>query len=336
MKPAWKLVTLSSAILLIISAYATYRFYTTPATITSSVIDLRYQQEAHYTYTASVKPSITYDNKTQIDMSEPLYSKLVKEMVITLHYSLSAVSNQTGLSDVVVSYEAKEVIDSGDWLKEYPLAPRIVDRVFDETYILNIQEITRIVEDIGRETGVNAVTYTYEIQPKISLEASAGGKPVSQEFLPLLKINFRVGKITFEGLDNIKSDTLSHVETLPATWTFLIWHIEIGTMRIISIISLFLFLALLGVSVRFVIVERSSRPYLHTLDNELREKIVETTDPPDRRKRNVIGVASLEDLGKISDETFKPILHYGSIFYIIDGDVKYEFHMATEGDVEEN
>jgi hypothetical protein len=113
------------------------------------------------------------------------------------------------------------------------------------------------------------------------------------------------------------------------------WRIEIGTMRIISIITSLLFLVLLGVSARFVMVERSSRPYLHTLDSELREKIVETTDPPDRRKRNVIGVATLEDLGKISDETFKPILHYGGIFYIIDGDVKYEFHMAAEGDVEE-
>jgi hypothetical protein len=41
-----------------------------------------------------------------------------------------------------------------------------------------MDDISRITDNIGREIGVNILTYTYEIQPQIILEASAEGKPI--------------------------------------------------------------------------------------------------------------------------------------------------------------
>jgi hypothetical protein len=38
---------------------------------------------------------------------------------------------------------------------------------------------------------------------------------------------------------------------------------------------------------------------------------------------------------KVSEEAFKSIIHHGGVFHVLDGDVRYEFHMAAEGDVEE-
>jgi hypothetical protein len=45
-------------------------------------------------------------------------------------------------------------------------------------------------------------------------------------------------------------------------------------------------------------------------------------------------VRSLDDLAKVSEETFKPIIHHGNIFYVLDGDVRYEFLVKSEPDVE--
>ncbi len=43
----------------------------------------------------------------------------------------------------------------------------------------------------------------------------------------------------------------------------------------------------------------------------------------------------MEDLARVAEEAFKPIMHHKGVFYVLDGDVRYEFHMAAEGDVEE-
>ena len=43
-----------------------------------------------------------------------------------------------------------------------------------------------IIETIGEETGSNVYSYTYEINPLISLEASAGRETIEQEFNPFI------------------------------------------------------------------------------------------------------------------------------------------------------
>jgi len=43
----------------------------------------------------------------------------------------------------------------------------------------------------------------------------------------------------------------------------------------------------------------------------------------------------MDDLARVAEEAFKPIIHHGDVFHVLDGDVRYEFHMVAEGDVEE-
>ena len=47
------------------------------------------------------------------------------------------------------------------------------------------------------------------------------------------------------------------------------------------------------------------------------------------RRRMII--TALQEVG---GEAFKPIIHHGGVFHVLDGEVRYEFHMAAEGDVE--
>jgi hypothetical protein len=99
---------------------------------------------------------------------------------------------------------------------------------------------------------------------------------------------------------------MNHIETSPSTWTLMGWHIEVSALRILSVVASISFLALLGISTRFMILEGSSRSFLHKLDGSFRDKIVETTELPEQIKGKVIGVGSIEDLAKVSDETLKP------------------------------
>ena len=46
-------------------------------------------------------------------------------------------------------------------------------------------------------------------------------------------------------------------------------------------------------------------------------------------------IGSLGDIIRVSEETFKSIIHHDNVYYVLDGDVRYEFRMAAEAEVEE-
>ena len=98
-------------------------------------------------------------------------------------------------------------------------------------------------------------------------------------------------------------------------------------MKAASIIASISLAALLAASTRFTLRERASRPLLERLSGDIRDKIIEASEPPKTMKREIIRVGSIEDLAKVSEETFKPIIHHEDAFYILDGDTRYEFTM---------
>jgi hypothetical protein len=300
-------------------------------------LDLSYVQSAEYVYTAHVKPSILYDNRSEVSEGESLYLNLIDRLDITLHYNLTQTPKNFAMNDMNLSYEASGTLSGGDWAKTYALKPNVnIYAVFSDTYSLEMKEIQGIVEAIGKETGVGGIfTYTYEIKPQIILQATAGGEYIAQEFTPTLTIKFNGGKIQIEGLSSTKAGSVTHLETEAATWGFLGFSAQVGAMKVASIIASISLVALLAVSMRFTLQERASRPHLERLSGDIREKIIEASEPPKTMKRGIIKVGSIEDLAKVAEEAFKPIMHHKGVFYVLDGDVRYEFHMAAEGDVEE-
>jgi hypothetical protein len=307
-----------------------------PSLRSKNNLDLSYVQSAEYVYTAHVKPSLLYDNRTEVFAGEPLYLKLVERLDITLTYNLTQTPKTVEMADATLRYEASATLKGGDWTKTYLLRPtRTSPTIFSDTYTLEIREIQGIVEAIGKETGTGIYTYTYEIKPRISLEASAGGEPIAQEFTPTLTIKFDGGKIQIEGLRNTKSGSVTHLETETATWILLGRTVEVPAMRVASVISSISLGALLVYSMRFTLLERASRSFMDRLGGDVREKIIEASEPPQRIERATIRVGSLEDLSRVAEEAFKPIIHHGDVFHVLDGDVRYEFRMVAEGDVEE-
>jgi hypothetical protein len=319
----WTLTTGVFTALLALSLYGCYFFIRMPTTRSKNVIDLYYTQTANYNYTALVKPSLLYENRTKITTDEPLYTKLVEQLDITLQYNLTQNPNPLKMTDTTIKYEASASLSGSDWVKTYPISLETSKpATFTETYTLNITEIEGTIETIGEETGNRVYSYTYEINPQISLTASAVGKPVEQEFNPTLTLEFEGGKITFEGLSKAKPGSVTHMESETATWRFG-W--EVGDMKAVSIITSIAIASVLIVSVRNLQVERAGRTFLERLNGDIRDKIVETSEPPERIERATVKVSSLADLAKVAEEAFKPIIHHGNVFYVLDGDQRYEF-----------
>ena len=322
----WKAASALFAVLLVVSLYGCYSFTQRPSKRSRNFVDLHYLHSAEYNYTAIVKPSLLYDNRTEISTGEPLYLKLVEELNITLQYNLTQTPKTVEMTDTTLTCGVSATLSGGDWAKTYPLKPGTVKPLsFNDTYTLNIKEIEGIVDAIGEETGTRVYEYTYEIQPRITLEASAGGEPVEEEFTPTLTIKFEGGRIEFEGLRNAKTGAVTHLETEATTWSLLGLTVAVSAMRTVSILASISLSVLLATSIRFTLLERASRPFLERLGGDIREKIIEASEPPERIERATIKVGSIEDLAKVSEETFKPIIHHDQVFYVLDGDMRYEF-----------
>jgi hypothetical protein len=331
----WMLLSTLFVALLAISMYGSYSFSQMPLTRPKNNVDLQYVQNADYTYIAFVKPSLVYDNRTEISEGEPLYIKLVEQLNVTLQYNLTQYPNPLEMKEVELRYNASASLSGADWVKTYPMVFWKMNAYsFTESYTIDLKEIDGIVDKIGAEIGTHVYSYTYEIQPRISLKASAGNETIQQEFNPTLKIKFEGGKIDFEGLANSKADSITHLETEATTTSLLGYTVGVMNMRIVSILASISFTALLYIPMRRTLQERASRTFLQRLSGDIRDKIIESKEPLERIEREKIVVSSLDDLAKVSEETFKPIIHYGNIFYVLDGDVRYEFLVKSEPDVE--
>jgi len=321
------------AVLLATSLYGCYTFIRMPSTRSKNNVDLRYSQSAEYGYTALVEPSLLYDNRTEIGEGEPLYTNLVEQIEIVLKYELTQMPSPVEMSGIEIKYEASVTLSGGDWKKTYPLNS-MTSKVssFTETYTIDMEEIEGIVETIGEETGARAHSYTYEIKSSINLEASAGRETIEQAFNPTLTVKFEGGTIEFEELSSAKSGSVIHHEEELATWRLLGFAVEVPAMRLISIITSISIIALLYNPLTLALQERTSRSFMERLSGDIRDRIVEISEPPERIERATIKVSSLEDLARIAEEAFKPIMHHGELFYVLDGDVRYEYQVEAEPD----
>ena len=102
------------------------------------------------------------------------------------------------------------------------------------------------------------------------------------------------------------------------------------------VMSALAFSVMLFYSGRLFLRERASRTFMERLSGDIRDRIVEAFEPPERIEKATIKVGSLEDLARVAEEAFKPIMHHGGVFYILDEYVRYEYKIEAESDVEDD
>lgn len=332
-----KLVLAVLIVLLAFSGYHVYFFHGKPLTRSRYVANCEYQQQADYNYVASIKPSVLYENRNTLYPGETAYRSLIKGLNISLTYNFTS---KPSPNHVEITYGVSAVLEAeGQWSKQFVLTLERTENTpsIKETYELNLTEIEELIETIEKETDTRASTCYYKIVPKIHLNSSINGVSVSKEYTPTFQIKLAPTILEFTGVSHIKPGSNGTHETYETTWNFYGLKTTVRNMRYFSYALALLFSGCLA----FIVWRIQKMPppkFMDTIKKEYREKIIETTQTSSEElKKTTIKVKSLEDLIKVSEETFKPIIHEETTtikqkkktkthtFYILDADIKYEY-----------
>lgn len=324
-------------ILLAFSGYLIYFFHDKPLTRSRYVANCEYQQQADYNYAASIKPSVLYENRTTLLPGETAYRSLIKSLNISLTYNFT--SNPSP-EHVEITYGVSAVLEAeGQWSKQFVLTSEKTQNTPDikETYQLNLTEIEELIKTIEKETDTRASTYYYKIVPKIHLNSSINEVSIIEEYTPTLQIKLAPTILEFTGLSHTKPESIGNHETYENTWSSAGLTTTVRNMRYFSYALVLLFSGCLAFTV-WRIQKMPPPRFMDTIKKEYREKIIEATEPLTKQiQKATIKVNSIEDLAKVSGETFKPIIHEEKTttkqkqktkthtFYILDADIKYEY-----------
>jgi hypothetical protein len=316
------------------SAYLTYFFHDKPLTSSKYVANCEYSQQTDYNYVAFIKPSVLYENRTALLPGETAYRSLIKSLNISLTYNFT--SNPPP-NYVEITYSVSAVLEAErQWSKQFALTSEKTQNIpkIEETYQLNLTEIEDLIKNIEKETNTRASTYYYKIVPKINLNASINDVPIMEDYTPTLEIKLGPTILEFTGLSQTKPGLIGNYETYETTWNFIGLITTVRNMRYLSY-ALISFFSCCLILTAWRIRKMPPPKFMDTIKKEYREKIIEISEPLTiELKKTTIKVKSLEDLVKVSNETFKPIMHETTTtnegkakrhaFYVLDADIKYE------------
>ena len=330
-----KLVLAVLIILLAFSGYLIYFFHDKPLTGSRYVANYEYQQQADYNYVASIKPSVLYENRTTLLPGETAYRSLIKSLNISLTYNFTSTPSP---KHVDITYGVSAVLEAeGQWSKEFVLTSEKTENTPDikEIYQLNLTEIEELIKVIEKETDTRASTYYYKFVPKIHLNSSINGVSIAEEYTPTLQIKLAPTILEFTGLSHTKQGSIGNQETYETTWSSAGLTITVRHMRYFSY-ALVLFFSGCLILTAWRMQKMPPPSFMDMIRKKYLEKIIEAKEPLTKKvEKATIKVEFVEDLVKVSEETFKPIIHETSTvkkgklrrhtFYILDADIKYEF-----------
>jgi len=329
-------------VLLAASVYGAYYFWRMPSSEDHYVATCRYQQEADFTTVVTLKPSILYENRTVLQPDEIAYLSLVNQVRVSFRYRFTC---DRPMSTFLMRYSVEGSLEAeGGWRKAFTLTPEETssETELTETYTLDIAEFNQLIQRIEEETGTYAPKYTYKIAPRIQVEASTDQGPISEKCEPTMTVTLTGGtegrgRLDFDGLNNTREGSLGHYETREAVWSLYGLRSTVRNMQYASCVAIACLSTCLGYAAWWR-MRSPPQPLIERVKRKYGEKIVESSEPPNKRIEKVtIKVKSIEDLVKTSEETIKPIIHEEAvlekeelkvrchIFYVLDADVRYEF-----------
>jgi signal peptidase I len=211
--------------------------------LTRSGEKIQYQQESHFSYSATGAP-IIYDTET-VRSGEPVFPRLTCFLNIAFTY------NVTGdqLKDVSGSYQliARVMEEQSGWQRTIPMNERTAfsGNSFSAGSNLDLCQIVSLVNTLKQETGLRASNFTLEVVPQVSLTANAMENQIVDSFEP--KLVFRFDEVHFslsvpqgqeDPLYSSRESSAENANLEPNTLSLLGWEPRIGTIRVIALLGL--------------------------------------------------------------------------------------------------
>jgi hypothetical protein len=338
MKKSKKTLILLSifTILTLVSIITVYAVHQNPTQQTTTNTLCTYKSTATYDYTAMLQtPNTIYDNKTTLKPNQStLYTKITKQINITLTYTFHA----TLPTQTTITYSLTQTLKTSAWQHQITTTTQTTT---DQTQIritippANKNTLQTTKSKIESETGTTTSTYALQTTPTFTINANTTAGPIHQIFAPTLTIDF---KHTDQG-DVITIEDLHQTELGTITENQTITHHDILNQRYASYILTTV--SIIGLCYSTYLYRKTKptteRAALDKLMETYKEIIIQTTEePPPKPDTTTIKMATMEDLAKISEALMKPILYVQKTptppkkettytFYIIDNNTKYQY-----------
>lgn len=328
-----KLLTIAFAFITAISLIGVYYTHQLPLYETTNNVLCTYSHQGVYDYEASLLSNTIY-NRTNLRPGEgTLYTAIVEQIDLTFTYSFASnpqASNLTVNRELTISLESP-----GKWnrtLTDNETRDLLqLEEGESVSMMINQTKIKPIIEKIEEETGIRVSEYNLNVRPEIHVKADLAGRDIEETFIPELKISFITGG---EKGDYIAINELVYTKPGKITENSQILTPGVEDKRAISVVATVISpIALVATIYQYFSVrpETPTSKKIDKLVSQYEELITESTQEPPKTKIK-IDVETLEDLAKTAEILARPIIHHSGVFYIIDGEVMYNFRTVTEDD----
>lgn len=321
-------------ILLALATYGSIFSFQTPESFEKTLNHLEYLHTGDFNYTVIVKPSTLYNNESVITMDNkttiygsPISRKLATDFWVGFRYNFSQILILTNLTNINFSYEVSTILNYSDITKVLTLNESIpISIPFQDVFHVNISNLDAIIGTISLDTGISTSNFSYQILPKITLNATfREGERIVLIFTPKFSLNFNTEKIRISGINNELSDRLRYLEEIPVTWN----QIPIAFLRRSYLIALFTLSLFILMTTRNILLQMEAKKSRFLYRN-IKNLLVEVVELPLIDKQIKVKTKSLNDLINISNLVQEPILHKDDSFIVFHKDTSYQFLHSGE------
>jgi signal peptidase I len=287
--------------------------------LTRSAENISYQQESHFSYSATGTPVI-YDTDV-VQSGEPVFPQLTCLLNVAFTYVVTGdqLQNVSGNYHLI----ARVMEEQSGWQRTISLNERTAfsGNSFSAASNLDVCEIVSLVTTLKQETGLRASNFTLEIVPQVMLMASAQGNQIVDSFEP--ELVFRFDEVHFslstpdgqnDPLYLSKQSSVENITTEPNTLSVLGWQPRIGTIRVNALLGLALSLGGL-VTVGFGIFGAAR----HNQEALIRLKygglLVNVYERNVASDSMLIDVKNIDELAKLAERHNTVILHMTLNFF---------------------
>lgn len=326
-----RMTSLALIILLLgVSGFGLYETFQTPTETESYTPLLNYQHIGRFDYTVHLKPSALFDT-TELGPGQVYFTKLTEDIHLNFSYQFRA---DKPIGEVAEEYEITAILESPElWDKHFVLVPKTkATGDFIAHFSVPISQFNELIETIEEETGVSGGPYDLIIKAEVHSIAQTDYGVIDEDFEQAMAIHLERGLIRVdEELEKTKSGSIGETQVIlfPAVKT--LRNLVVGGTIVVLILSAYL----LWMYATF----QKRRPMLVEELRQAKKKylVVEAESPPPLMEgQMVVRLRTLEDLAKVAEEIYKPII-YGvegnkHFYCAIDslGSVRYEYVSEPE------
>ena len=294
---------------------------------------IKYQQESHFSYSATGTP-VLYDSNV-VQSGEPVFPKLA--CLLNVNFTYSASGNQLQGVSGAHQLVARVMDEQSGWQRTIPITQPTAfsGNTFTSTSTVDLCQVNALVNTLKQETGLRANTYTLEIIPQVKMTANAAGTQITDSFDP--KLVFRFDEVHFflttpkgqdDPLNFSQQGSVQNPNMVASTISILSWEPTVSKVRTIALFGLgvsMIGLVLLGLQA-YATAQYSQEAWIQLRYNSLLVNVYERDIHP---TSTLIDVTTIDELAKLAERHNTVILHMTLNFlhcYLVQGNgVTYRF-----------